>query len=79
MNPAMPPAATAREASELLAAARAAAKAACELLRDARPEERSKLKGVFISASRAITWRCSFKFMGCFRKMDAANEWTQSS
>ena len=39
MNPAMPPAATAREASELLAAARAAAKAACELLRDARPED----------------------------------------
>ena len=39
MNPAMPPAATSREPSELLAAARAAAQAASELLRDARPQD----------------------------------------
>lgn len=39
MTSAMTPAVTAREASELLAAARAAAEAASELLRDARPQD----------------------------------------
>ena len=39
MPPAMPPAAAAPGPSELLAAARAAAQAASELLRDARPQD----------------------------------------
>lgn len=39
MTRTVPPGQAARDASELLAAARAAAQAACELLRDARPQD----------------------------------------